>query len=128
MTRSRAVLGGLALAAGLGVAAIATLEPASAQIAVTDSTPADGTVVDTPVRTVRVWFNDATNVTTVTLDIAGPGNRVRLQGIHSMGENDLMASVVGPMPDGDYALSWSTMENDAPAQRGTIAFTVQRAQ
>ena len=110
-----------ALLSGVG-----SVGPASAQIAATSSTPEDGAALDVPVRTVRVWFDEAPRVDKSTLEITAPGNRARAEGLHSMGENDLMARVVGPMPDGDYTLTWTTTGADGREQTGTITFTVQR--
>ena len=99
---------------------------ASAQIALTRSTPEDGAALDVPVRTVRIWFDEAPLVDKSTLEIEAPGNRARIEGLHSMGEDDLMARVVGPMPNGAYTLTWGAVGADGEERTGTITFTVQR--
>lgn len=115
----------IALVSGLCWAGIPAA-PVSAQIAAVRSTPEDGAELDLPVRTVRIWFDEAPLVDKSTLDIKAPGNRARAEGLHSMGENDLMARVVGPMPNGNYVLTWTTAGADGQEQTGTISFTVQR--
>jgi methionine-rich copper-binding protein CopC len=101
--------------------------PASAQIALAGSTPADGAALDVPVRTVRVWFDRPPQLDESTLEISGPGNRATIEGLHVMDENDLMGRVSGPMPDGEWRLTWTAAGADGEPQTGTITFTVQRA-
>lgn len=100
--------------------------PASAQITLAGSTPEDGAALDGPVRTVRVWFDLAPPVEGSTLEILGPGNRARIEGLHTMGENDLMGRVTGPMPNGEWTMTWTVDRPDTGKQSGTVTFTVQR--
>ena len=101
--------------------------PASAQIAIAGSTPEDGAALGGPVRTVRVWFDEAPVVSKSTLEISGPGNRATIEGLHTMGEQDLMGRVSGPMPDGDWTMRWTAVGVDGEVQTGTVTFTVDRA-
>ena len=118
----------LALAAGLTLAPLAcAVPPAAAQITLEGSTPEDGAALENPVRTVRVWFDQAPVVAQSTLEISGPGNRATVEGLHTMGENDLMGRVTGPMPDGEWTMTWTAVGPDGEEQTGTITFTVQRA-
>lgn len=114
----------------LAVAACALLAlsatPVSAQIKLVGSTPEDGAALDGPVRTVRVWFDLAPPVEGSTLEISGPGNRARIEGLHTMGENDLMGRVTGPMPNGEWTMTWTVDRPDSGKQSGTVTFTVQR--
>ncbi len=110
----------------VGLSSTLTVGAASAQIALTRSTPEDGAALDVPVRTVRIWFDEAPVVDKSTLEIEAPGNRARIEGLHSMGEDDLMARVVGPMPNGAYTLTWAAVGADGEERMGTITFTVQR--
>ncbi len=100
--------------------------PASAQMTLAGSTPEDGAALDAPVRTVRVWFDTAPSVEGSTLEIAGPGNRAKIEGLHTMGENDLMGRVTGPMPNGEWTMTWTVVGTDGEKQTGTVTFTVQR--
>ncbi len=114
----------LAFAAVALFALLAT--PVSAQITLAGSTPEDGAALDGPVRTVRVWFDLAPPVEGSTLEISGPGNRARIEGLHTMGENDLMGRVTGPMPNGEWTMTWTVDRADGEKQSGTVTFTVQR--
>ena len=100
--------------------------PVSAQITLAGSTPEDGAALDGPVRTVRVWFDLAPPVEGSTLEISGPGNRATIEGLHTMGENDLMGRVTGPMPNGEWTMTWTVDRADSEQQSGTITFAVQR--
>lgn len=99
---------------------------ASAQIKLEGSTPVDGAALDGPVRTVRVWFDTAPPVDESSLEMSGPGNRAKIEGLHTMGENDLMGRVTGPMPNGEWTMTWTTVGADGEEQTGTITFSVQR--
>ena len=101
-------------------------EPLPAQIVLAGSTPEDGAVLDGAVRTVRVWFDQELQVSRSTLDIDGPGNRATIEGLHTMGENDLMGRVSGPMPDGEWTMTWTAIGIDGEERSGNIMFTVQR--
>ncbi len=124
MTVSISRLYGPLLVAVLVVAGFAA--PAGAQIKLVGSTPVDGAALDGPVRTVRVWFDEAPVVSKSSLTIAGPANRARVEGLHTMGDNDLMGRLTGPMPDGEWTMTWTTVDTDGTEQTGTITFTVQR--
>jgi len=113
--------------ATLGVLfALVALQPAAAQIKIAGSTPEDGAELDGPVRTVRVWFDQAPVVAESTLTLSGPGNRAEIEGIHTMGENDLMGRVTGPMPNGDWTMSWTAVGPDGETQTGSVTFSVDR--
>ena len=98
----------------------------AAQIVLAGTTPEDGAALDGPVRTVRVWFDQAPQVSKSALEIAGPGNRAKVEGLHTMGENDLMGRVSGPMPDGEWTMRWTAVGPDGEEQTGSITFTVER--
>ena len=61
-----------------------------------------------------------------TLELSGPGNRAKIEGLHTMGENDLMGRVTGPMPNGDWEMSWTAVGSDGKTQTGSVRFTVDR--
>ena len=89
---------------------------ASAQIKLQGSTPVDGAALDGP----------APPVDGSSLEMSGPGNRAKIEGLHTMGENDLMGRVTGPMPNGEWTMTWTTVGADGEEQTGTITFSVQR--
>ena len=110
----------------VGLAFVLLAGQASAQIKLEGITPPYGAALDGPVRTVRVWFDTAPPVDGSSLAISGPGNRAKIEGLHTMGENDLMGRVTGPMPNGEWTMTWTTVGADGEEQTGTITFSVQR--
>ena len=125
MTRSRQrTIGCLVVVFGVGWTVLTG--PAAAQITIAGSTPEDGASLAGPVRTVRVWFDEAPQVAKSALELAGPGNRATIEGLHTMGENDLMGRVTGPMPDGEWTMTWRAVGADGEERTGTVTFTVQR--
>ena len=113
----------------VGLAFVLLAGQASAQIKLEGSTPPDGAALDGPDRTVRVWFETAPPVDGSSLAISGPGNRAKIEGLHTMGENDLMGRVTGPMPNGEWTMTWTTVGADGEAKRtldGVIDFCIER--
>ena len=110
----------------MGLVSIGPVDSAEAQIELRGSTPEDGAALDGPVRTVRVWFDKLPEVAKSTLTISGPGNRAEVEGLHTMGENDLMGRVTGPMPNGEWTMTWTAVAADGEERAGTVTFTVQR--
>lgn len=109
-----------------GLVSIGPVDAVEAQIELRGSTPEDGAALDGPVRTVRVWFDKSPEVAKSTLTISGPGNRAKIEGLHTMGENDLMGRVTGPMPNGEWTMTWVAVAADGDERTGTVTFTVQR--
>ena len=79
-----------------------------------------------PLMMVRVWFNEATDPDHSTLALEGPDGSIPLVGVHSMGEGDLMASVSGSAPPGDYELTWTAAGAAGEVETGVVRFTVLR--
>ncbi len=104
----------------VGVVAACAAEPP----AVVESHPGAGGVVTVPFTSVRVWFNEATDLGRSGLALEGPDGGVPLVGIHSMGEGDLMAAVSGATPAGDYTLTWTAVGAGGATSAGDIPFTV----
>ena len=102
------------------LAACATEPPPAA----TRSAPADGDTMPAPLLMVRVWFNEATDPGESALTLDGPDGSIPLVGVHSMGEGDLMASVDGPAPPGDYELTWTAAGAGGMMETGVVRFTV----
>lgn len=91
-----------------------------------DHSPEDGAVLDRPVRSLRVWFDHAPDVAASELSLEGPaGADLEVTGLHTMGEEDLMARVVGRMPDGKYTATWRIGSGDGAAT-GSWSFEVRR--
>lgn len=86
--------------------------------------PGAGDVATIPFTSVRVWFNDATDLDATELALEGPEGSVALVGVHSMGEGDLMAAVSGATPAGDYTLSWTAAGSGGETAAGEVRFTV----
>ena len=87
---------------------------------VVKSSPVDGAVLTGPPVDVRVWFAEAPELDSAQLVVSGPVD-VALRMLHTMGENDLMAFVVGEVPDGGYTLRWQFADKS-----GEITFSVKR--
>lgn len=100
---------------------------AYAHFKVAKTEPADGAVVDRPVRDLRVWFSQEPDVALSKLELHGPSGEMQVQGVHTMGEKDLMGSVVGTMPDGEYTAKWQAAGDDGHVLKGEWKFTVKRA-
>ncbi len=107
------------LAALLAGAAFAYLE-------VSETSPEDGATLSGPVRTLRVWFNQEPDVPLSKLELDGPAGPMKVEGLHTMGEKDLMARVSGRMPDGVYTARWQTAGDDGDVLTGEWTFTIDR--
>ena len=99
-----------------------------AQISAVKTDPADGAVVDQPVRNLRVWFDRAPDVESAELAVLGPAGELKVESLHGMGEDDLMGRVVGPMPDGEYTARWTAAGPDGQMRTGRWSFTIRRDQ
>ena len=93
--------------------------------AVVRSLPAEGGVATAPLTTVRVWFNEQTDLARSEIALEGPDGSIPLVGTHSMGEGDLMASVGLRTPAGDYALTWTAAGAGGATATGVVNFKVE---
>ena len=100
---------------------------AFAQLKVSNTSPEDGAALSGPVRTLRVWFNQEPDLPLSKLELSGPNGPLSVEGLHTMGEKDLMARVSGRMPDGAYTASWQTAGDDGHVLSGEWTFTIDRA-
>lgn len=91
------------------------------------TSPEDGATLSGPVRTLRVWFNQEPVLPQSKLELEGPAGPMKVEGLHTMGEKDLMARVSGRMPDGSYTARWRTAGDDGQVLTGEWTFTVDRA-
>ena len=119
MTLQRISVAALFIAAIVLAACATELPPAA-----TRSAPADGDTMPAPLLLVRVWFNEASDLEHSALTLEGPDGDVPLVGVHSMGEGDLMASVDGATPPGDYELTWTAAGASGTMETGVVRFTV----
>ncbi len=86
------------------------------------SYPAQGEVLEAPLKSLHLWFSEAPDTAAqVQVLPVGKGAPPRVEGLHSMGDDDLMAWVRGEMPDGRYRLVWSM-----GGQSGEVDFSVRR--
>ena len=90
------------------------------------SSPAAGAVLDAPPRDVRIWFDAAPEVEGAELAFEGPAGDASVRMLHTMGEQDLMAFVIGEMPDGRYRLTWRALSPDGEVATGEIPFAIRR--
>ncbi len=111
----------------VAAAAFACQPAVFAHIQLTRSDPADGHVLDRPVRDLRLWFSQPPVVDKSKLEIGGPAGALDVSGLHTMGDNDLMARVAGQMPDGAYTVKWqSAGADDGHLRSGQFTFTIKR--
>ena len=99
---------------------------AIAAIAIENTDPADGDTLSRPPRTLRVWLTEEPDVSQSELRLKGPDGELELQGLHTMGYNDLMVRIVGRMPDGEYTVEWTAVGSDGETRSGQWKFTVKR--
>lgn len=99
---------------------------ALAHILLEKTEPAEGEVLDRPPRSLRVWFNRPPDVEACHLTLTGPHGELELEGLHTMGENDLMVRIVGRVPDGEYTAKWKAAGDDGHVREGEWKFTVKR--
>ncbi len=111
--------GAVALLLALATAAFAHLK-------VSNTSPEDGAELTGPVRTLRVWFNQEPDLPLSKLELTGPNGPLSVEGLHTMGEKDLMARVSGRMPDGSYTAKWQTAGDDGHVLTGEWTFTIDR--
>ncbi len=114
--------------AGLGFALFALLLAAAAfaQLKALKTSPEEGAALNGPARTLRVWFNQEPDLPLSKLELEGPAGAMNVEGLHTMGEKDLMARVSGRMPDGSYTARWQTAGDDGHVLTGEWTFTVDR--
>ena len=96
--------------------------PLSAQpnYQVLKSQPTAGEVLTDKLHGVRIWF-DKPPSEQVSVTIEGGASSIPVQGVHSMGEDDLMGMVQSVLEDGDYVVAWQIGDT-----RGEIPFKVAK--
>ena len=122
----------LAVAMLIGIASTPATAAASAGVVAEDSvakdtTPKDGDTLTRPARSLRVWFTSTPVVDKSKLELEGPNGSLEVTGLHTMGDDDLMARVSGAMPDGSYTAKWTFVGSDGKEHTGSWTFEVKRA-
>ena len=89
--------------------------------------PAKDAVLTRPPQHLRVFFDVLPDPAKSELKLVGPEGELKLEGLHTMGENDLMVRIVGRVADGEYTASWKATGTDGSTSSGEWKFTVKRA-
>ncbi len=64
--------------------------------------PAKDATLSRPPQHLRVFFDVEPDLPRVQLTLVGPEGELKVEGLHTMGENDLMVRIVGRVADGEY--------------------------
>lgn len=111
------------------VAALLVLGAAAAlaHIMVDKTEPADGAVLTRPPQALRIWFKSTPDVEKSEIKLEGPTGEMKLEGLHTMGDDDLMVRIVGKVVDGDYTAHWKSASTmDGHEREGSWKFSVKR--
>ena len=79
-----------------------------------------------PPQHLRVFFDVEPDPSKSSLKLAGPEGELEIEGLHTMGERDLMGRIVGRVGDGEYTASWTATGIDGSTSEGQWKFTVKR--
>lgn len=93
------------------------------------SSPADEAVLDESPGEIRLWFSQEPELAVSRIELRGPAGAVELGEVDS-GEEDLkvlFATVPGPLPAGDFTVSWVTSSGDGHPVKGDFSFRVAAA-
>jgi methionine-rich copper-binding protein CopC len=88
--------------------------------------PGKGEILTRPPQHLRVFFDVLPDPAKSELHLTGPDGELQLEGLHTMGENDLMIRIVGRVADGDYTATWKAVGTDGSTSQGEWKFTVKR--
>ena len=88
--------------------------------------PPSGQTLARPPQHLRVFFDVLPDPAKSELELTGPGGEVQLEGLHTMGEDDLMIRIVGRLPDGEYTARWRATGTDGSTNQGEWKFVVKR--
>jgi methionine-rich copper-binding protein CopC len=89
--------------------------------------PGQNATLTRPPQHLRVFFNVLPDPAKSELTLVGPEGELELEGLHTMGENDLMVRIVGRVPDGEYTAHWKAVGTDGSTSEGEWKFVVKRA-
>ena len=88
--------------------------------------PGKGATLSRPPQHLRVFFDVLPDPAKSELTLHGPEGALRVEGLHTMGENDLMARIVGRVADGEYTARWKAVGTDGSTSEGEWKFVVKR--
>ena len=97
-----------------------------ADISAEKTDPEAGAVLNRPPAGLRVFFTEEPDVEKSALKLEGPTGELEVEGLHTMGRNDLMGRIVGRVVDGEYRASWKTVDSSGEELLGEWTFTVKR--
>jgi len=93
---------------------------------IVNSEPAADSIQTRMPRTLRLYYDALPDVERSSLSLTGPEGEVELRGLHTMAADDLMIEIMEPLANGDYAVHWTTIVGDDPAEyTGEVRFQVQ---
>jgi methionine-rich copper-binding protein CopC len=88
--------------------------------------PAKDATLTRPPQHLRVFFDVLPDPARSQLTLVGPEGELELEGLHTMGENDLMIRIVGRVADGEYTARWKAVGTDGSTSEGEWKFVVKR--
>ena len=98
----------------------------SADVQTKETDPPADAVLTRPPQTLRVWLTEEPDIGKSKMTLRGPTGEMTLQGLHTMGYEDLMVRVVGKVVDGEYIATWSVVDASGESHSGEWKFTVRR--
>jgi methionine-rich copper-binding protein CopC len=88
--------------------------------------PGKDATLTRPPQHLRVFFDLLPDPAKSQLSLVGPQGELELEGLHTMGENDLMIRIVGRVADGEYTARWKAVGTDGSTSEGEWKFSVKR--
>jgi methionine-rich copper-binding protein CopC len=88
--------------------------------------PAKDATLTRPPQHLRIFFDVEPDPAKSELRLVGPEGDLKLEGLHTMGEKDLMVRIVGRVADGEYTASWKATGVDGSTSEGQWKFAVKR--
>jgi methionine-rich copper-binding protein CopC len=111
----------------LGLALLILAATGAAALDAQRMDPGKDATLTRPPQHLRVFFDVLPDPAKSQLTLVGPEGELRLEGLHTMGENDLMVRIVGRVADGEYTAGWKAVGTDGSTSEGEWKFVVKRA-
>jgi methionine-rich copper-binding protein CopC len=89
--------------------------------------PEKNATLTRPPQHLRVLLDVEPDPAKSELKLTGPEGELEIEGLHTMGEKDLMGRIVGRVADGEYTASWKATGIDGSTSEGQWTFTVKRS-
>ncbi len=99
-----------------------------AHMALKKAEPADHATITTPPAAVTLWFTQEPDLAVARVTLNGPGGAVKLGTLATGDAMRLTAPIEGTMAEGAYSIDWQTAGDDGHVMKGSVAFTLGRAQ